>query len=137
MEPIREGLFAIKEDQSDCLLANRCGRCEIGFFPRRANCIRCLKDDALKDITLCGTAKLHTYTTVYRAPSGFKTPYMVGYLDFEEEGIRVFAQLTACKPEDLEIGMKMELLFEEMEMEEKEKRKLVYKFKPAKRNNRK
>ena len=78
-------------------------------------------------------AKLYTYTTVYRAPAGFRIPYLVGYVDFEKEGIRVFAQLTGCRPEDLQVGIEMELVFEEMDMEEKERRKMVYKFRSMKK----
>ena len=132
MEPIREGLFKINEDGSGYLLTNTCERCEVSFFPRRTKCIRCLKDDKLRNTTLYKGGKLYTYTVVHRSTPEFNLPYMVGYIDFEEAGVRVFSQLTQCKWEDLEIGMKMELVFEEMDMSEKEKRKLVYKFRPLK-----
>ena len=132
MEPIKEGLFEIAKDGSGYIIANTCEACEIGFFPSRTKCISCLNDDNLKPIKLSEGAKLYTYTTVYRAPAFFNVPYMVGYVDFEKEGIRIFAQLTGCKPEDLVIGMEMELVFEEMDMNETDKRKLVYKFRPKK-----
>ncbi len=132
MEPIREGLFEIDKDGLGYLIANRCESCGIGFFPSRTKCISCLNDKKLKTIKLGKGAKLHTYTTVYRAPASFNVPYTIGYVDFEEEGIRVFAHLTECKPEDLEIGMEMELFFEELDMKETEKRKMVYKFRPMK-----
>jgi len=57
---------------------------------------------------------------------------MVGYIDFEQEGLRVFSQLTGCQPEELQVGMAMEMVFEEMDMKETGKRKLIYKFKPCK-----
>jgi hydroxymethylglutaryl-CoA synthase len=131
MEPIREGLFELGGDGSGYLLASMCEACGIGFFPRRSKCVSCLTSDNLKDIKLSKEGRLYTYTTVYR-PSFLNAPYMVGYVDFEKEGIRVFAQLTGCNPEDLEIGMEMELLFEEMDVNVEDKRKLVYKFRPMK-----
>jgi uncharacterized OB-fold protein len=130
MEPIRHGLFEISQDGYCYLLTNKCERCGISYFPRREKCINCLNNDKLRNTTLSGSGKLYTYTTIYRATPHFKVPFMVGYVDFEQEGIRVFAQLTECRPEDLEIGMDMELVYEEMDMAEKDKRKLVYKFKP-------
>jgi len=132
MEPIREGFFEIKEDGFGYLLTNKCERCKIIFFPRREKCNRCYKNDKLRNTTLSKIGKLYTYTTVFRAGPSFNIPYMVGYVDFEEEGVRVFSQLTGCKPEELEIGMEMELVFEEMDMTEKERRKLVYKYRPVK-----
>ena len=130
MEPLREGLFEVKENGSGYLLTNHCERCGINFFPRRMKCINCLKGDKLRDSTLSGHGKLYTYTVVYRSTPDFKIPYMVGYIDFEREGIRVFSQLTGCQPEELQVGMAMEMVFEEMDMNETGKRKLIYKFKP-------
>ena len=121
MEPIRPGLFEISQDGSGYLLTNKCERCKISYFPRREKCIKCFNNDQLKNTTLSGSGKLYTYTTVYRATPDFKVPFMVGYVDFEQEGIRVLAQITACRPEDLEIEMEMELVYEEMDMVEKEK----------------
>lgn len=130
MKPIREGLFEIAPDGSGYLLINRCERCGRNFFPRRIRCISCLKDDCLKDTTLSKIGKLHTYTTVYRASPSFNVPFNVGYVDFEEEGIRIFAQLVGCKSEELKIGMNMELTFEPMDLVEKDKQIMVYKFRP-------
>ena len=132
MEPLREGLFEVKENGSGYLLINHCERCGLNFFPRRRKCIQCLKGDQLRDSTLSGPGKLYTYTVVHRSLPDFKIPYMVGYIDFEQEGLRVFSQLTGCQPEELQVGMAMEMVFEEMDMKETGKRKLIYKFKPCK-----
>ena len=132
MEPIREGLFEMKKDGSGYLLTNTCERCGKNFFPRRVKCIECFKDDRLKNTTLSKNGKLYTYTMVYRAAPAFLVPFMIGYVDYEEEGIRVFAPLVGCKPEDLKIGMEMKLCFGEMDMAEKDKRKIVYKYCPVK-----
>ena len=132
MQPIRKGLFEISEDGSGFLLINECERCGKSFFPRRTHCIVCMRDDCLKNKTLSEIGRLYTYTTVFRSGPHFKVPFMVGYVDFEEEGIRIFTRLTGCKPEELQIGMKMELVFEEMDMGNKEMNRLVYKCRPVK-----
>jgi uncharacterized protein len=130
MEPIREGLFELKEDGSGYLLINTCSRCGLSFFPRRKLCIKCLQDDSLKNETLKEGGKLYTYTIVHRAVPDFSIPYMVGYIDFEKEGVRVFSQITACEPEELKIGMEMKLVFEGTAMSDPGKRRMVYKFRP-------
>jgi uncharacterized OB-fold protein len=134
VEPIRQGLFETHEDGSGYLLTNRCERCGKSFFPRRHKCTDCLKEDQLRNTTLSTRGRLYTYTTVYRVTPGFRSPLMIGYVDYEEEGIRVFSQLGGCKPEDLQIGMEMELFFEEMDVEEPAKRKLVYKYRPVRKS---
>ncbi len=131
MEPIREGLFEISEDGSGYLLTTMCLRCKVSFFPRRTRCICCLKNDKVENTTLNSTGKLYTYSIVHRS-AHLNVPYIVGYVDFEEAGVRVFSQLTGCKSEELEIGMEMKLVFEGMDTIENDKRKLVYKFRPLK-----
>jgi len=131
MDVIREGLFEVKEDFSGYLLTNKCERCGISYFPRREMCIVCLRSDKLRDTKLSKTGKLYTYTALFRASPHFNVPLLLGFVDFEEEKIRVFAQLTDCKETDLEIGMDMELVFQEMDVKEKDKAKLIYKFRPV------
>jgi uncharacterized OB-fold protein len=134
LEPLRGGLFEVRENGSGYLLINHCERCGLHFFLRRMKCIRCLKEDKLRDSTLSGSGKLYTYTVVYRSTPDFKIPYMVGYIDFEQEGLRVFSQLTGCQPEELQVGMDMEMVFEALDMNENEKRKMIYKFRPHKQD---
>ncbi len=124
-------MFEIRADGSGHLLTNRCERCGIHFFPRRKKCIRCYQSDRLKETVLCRNGKLYTYTTVYQGLPAFVTPYMIGYVDFKEEGLRIFAQLTGCTAEELEVGREMELVFEEMSLKEEAGKKVTYKFRPV------
>jgi uncharacterized OB-fold protein len=131
MDPVREGLFELTGGGSGYLLINTCGRCGLSFFPRRKLCIKCLQDNSLKDETLKEGGKLYTFTVVHRASPDFSVPYMVGCVDFEKEGVRVFSQITGCRPEELKIGMEMKLVFEGTAMSEPDKRRMVYKFVPV------
>jgi len=131
MEPIREGLFEVNENGTGCLLTSSCERCNVNYFPRRERCIKCLESDSMTDTKLTGRGKLYTYTVLYRTSPQFNVPLMVGYIDYEKEGVRVFGHITGCKPEALKIGMEMELVFEGLDVKEKEKEKLTYKFRPV------
>jgi uncharacterized protein len=131
MEAIRKGLFEITKDGSGHLLINTCSRCGLSFFPRRKLCIKCLQDDSLQDGTLKEGGKLYTFTIVHRGSPDFSVPYVVGYVDFEREGVRVFSQITGCQPEELKIGMDMRLIFEGTAMSDPSKRRMVYKFTPV------
>ncbi len=130
MEAIREGLFELTPDGAGHLLINTCSRCGLSFFPRRKLCIRCLQDNALQEGTLKEGGKLYTYTVVHRGSPDFSVPYMVGYIDFEREGVRVFSPITGCRPEELKIGMDMRVIFEGTAMSDRSKSRMVYKFAP-------
>jgi uncharacterized OB-fold protein len=131
VEPIQEGLFEVLDDNSGHLLINRCDRCGLSFYPRRISCQECLKDDALAEDTLTGTGTLYTFTVVHRALAAYETPYTIGYIDFEEKGIRVFGQIADCDLNDLQIGMKMEPFFEKMKMKDDSQSRMVCKFRPS------
>lgn len=132
--PFRQGLFTINQDGSGYLNANRCQRCGVTFFPRRELCTACFQSNPLEDVKLDTTGTLYTFTIVYRTTPGFKTPYIVGYIDLEKNGVRIFAPITDCRPEDLKIGVKMELVFgkrNKIPKDEKDKKQLTYQFRPA------
>ena len=135
--PFREDLFEVDADGTGGLLANRCERCGLIFFPRRNFCIQCTKTDRMEEIRLSDRGTLHTYTMVHRASPDLNTPYIIGYVDLKQDGVRIFAPLTECRPEDLEIGMEMALTFgpgPRKPNADDDLRIMTYLFKPAARS---
>ena len=131
--PFRQGLFRLNPDGSGYLIGNRCRRCGVTFFPGREFCSACHQRGGLEEVRLETEGTLYTFTVVYRAAPDFKTPYTVGYIDLEKNGVRIFAPISGCRPEDLEIGMKMELVFGKMTRNPKEgdgREQLTYQFRP-------
>ena len=132
--PFRDGLFELDEKGTGCLIANRCQRCHITFFPKRDFCIKCFEGDQLEEMKLGTRGTLHTFSVVYRTIPDFPTPYIIGYVDLQREGVRIFAPIDDCEPGDLEIGMEMELVFGrrvKKPEDEDDKRLLAYKFRPV------
>jgi len=129
MEHIEKGLFEL-EDGTGHLLVNKCERCNTSFFPRRKVCNKCFKSDRLKDYKINKAGTLYTYSKVLQSKPTFKTPYIIAYIDFKEEGLRVFSQLTNCENKDLKIGMKMKLVFEPLKMKDNSKNRMTFKFAP-------
>ncbi len=133
--PFRQGLFVVNQDGSGYLLGNGCQRCGVTFFPRREFCIECYQSSTLENVKLDTIGTLHTFTIIYRATADFKTPYIVGYIDLEKNGVRIFAPITNCRPEDLKIGIKMELVFgkrNKIPKDEQDQQQLIYQFRPSK-----
>lgn len=101
------------------LMGTRCKQCGATSFPPRADCLACMSDE-FEFFEMKGKARLHTYTRIDAAPTGFEdeVPYTVGVVDLEEGG-RLLAWIgETVKEEEIEIGMELQVvprIFEEME----------------------
>ncbi len=101
------------------LMGSRCKDCGTTSFPPRADCENCMSDN-FEFYELTGKCKLHTFTKIVAAPTGFEdvTPYTVGVVDLEEGG-RALAWLgESLKEENITIGMDLQLvpqIFDELE----------------------
>jgi uncharacterized OB-fold protein len=82
-----------------------------------------------KKITLKGTGKILSYTVIYIAADSYarQTPFPVAIIE-TAEGARLTAQIVDCKPEDVKIGAKVELIFRKI-MEEGESGIINYGYK--------
>lgn len=96
--------FFVEEslDSDPTLLGSKCTDCGEVHFPARDRCPDCF--GGTEDRPLSRTGTLYSYTTVEMGPTGFDTPYSVGYVDLPE-GIRIFA--TIPEDDDLELGREM------------------------------
>ncbi|HEX9941790.1 MAG TPA: Zn-ribbon domain-containing OB-fold protein [Thermoanaerobaculia bacterium] len=90
------------------LEGQRCGACGAVQFPPRRACGACRSTD-LAAYRFSGRGTVYSYSEVGQAPKGFSGPYVVALVDLEE-GVRVTAQLTDVDPEEVEIGMPVEMV---------------------------
>ncbi len=95
------------------LMIARCGACgKVHYFPRPM-CPSCWSEDvSLVEVTGRGT--LYTWSTVYvndLPPFNTKVPYVAAQVDLEE-GVRLTTMVVDAAPQDLEIGMKLQVVFE-------------------------
>jgi len=101
------------------LMGTRCNNCKATSFPPRADCEECMSDD-FSFVEMSGKAKLHTFTKIVAAPTGFDdvAPYIVGVVDLAEGG-RALAWFGETVSEaDIAIGMELQIVprvFEELE----------------------
>lgn len=62
-----------------------------------------------------GKGQVYTYTvTLQNRSPGFasETPYVLAYIELEE-GVRMMSNVVGCPPEDVRIGMLVEVVFEQ------------------------
>lgn len=118
-------------DQRYRLQGTRCTACGDLHFPPRLVCPRC-KGRSLEPYQFSGRGTVYSYTVVYQAPEGFEdyVPYVVALIDLEE-GVRITAQLTDVDPDDVSIGMPVEMVVRKLS-EEGERGVILYgyKFRP-------
>ncbi|MBK8433930.1 MAG: Zn-ribbon domain-containing OB-fold protein [Chloroflexi bacterium] len=96
-----------------------------GQFPQEAT--------AEQDYIFTGQGEVYSYTTVYDAPAGFEryAPYVLALVKLAE-GPLVTAQLTDVMPEQVQIGMPVEMVTRKLRTEGEEGMIVYgYKFRPT------
>ena len=97
------------------LLVQHCRDCGAYQFYPQAHCRGCLSD-RLDWVESKGTGSVYSYSVVHRAPSSAferDVPYTVALIDLPE-GCRMLSNVVDVDPQDVRIGMQVEVVFEEI-----------------------
>ncbi len=118
--------------EHDRLVANKCKKCNLVFFPKRHHCAKCAGTD-LVDVNLSPTGTLKSFAVVHQKPrfAQIDPPYIVGEVAMPE-GVAVYAAISG-DAKDLKMGMPVELVTEKVRDDEAGNEVVAYKFKPAKK----
>ncbi len=117
--------------QRYALIGEECENCGVKLFPPRDVCIEC-KAPAYELYTFTGLGEVFSYTTIYDAPAGFEhnAPYTLALVKLDE-GPVVTAQLTDMDKEDVNIGMRVEMVTRKLRTDGDEGMIVYgYKFRP-------
>lgn len=118
-------------NQRYSLVGEICESCGNRIFPPRDLCPEC-EAPAKTPYTFSGLGEVYSYSTVYYAPEGYddNIPYTVALVKLEE-GPLVTAQLADVEPQEVSIGMPVEMVTRKVR-EEGERGVIVYgyKFRP-------
>jgi len=97
------------------LLIQYCPDCDTHqFFPQN-HCRECLSDK-LEWVASTGKGTVYSFTVIHRPPSSAfeqDVPYAVALVDLEE-GCRMISSIVDVSPEDVRVGMSVEVVFEEI-----------------------
>jgi uncharacterized OB-fold protein len=92
------------------LRVQRCNDCGTHVFIPQPACTKCFSQ-ALEWVVTSGRGTLYSYTVVHRpVQPQFKVPYIIGILEFEE-GFHMMTNLIGLEPDDVKIGMEVEVDF--------------------------
>ena len=94
------------------LMASRCKNCGKLLVPPRPVCPSCYSSQ-MEWVRLSGRGKIRTYTVIHVAPPEFvdKIPYIVAIVELEE-GVKLPGMMTGIKPEEVQVGMEVEVDFQ-------------------------
>ena len=113
------------------LVGEECDNCGTKLFPPRDVCLEC-EAPAKELFTFTGVGEVYSYTTIYDTPAGFEpyAPYTVALVKLDE-GPLLTAQLTDIDPENVEIGMPVEMVTRKLRTDGEEGMIVYgYKFRP-------
>lgn len=119
------------------LVGLRCTVCGRVNFPPRATCKYCCRGQTFEPVQLSGRGSVYTYTVIAGggAPPEFaleslvRGRYPVAVVELEE-GPRVIAQLVNVHPDEVRVGMPVEMVTRRIYAEEEVVR-YGYKFAPV------
>ena len=98
------------------LLIQKCRKCgALRFYPRPM-CPECnsMEYDWIK---ACGKGRVYSWTVAVRQfHPAFEVPYVIAIVELEE-GVRMTTNVINCKPEELYVGMPVEVIFEDVSEE--------------------
>ena len=139
--PIQEGLFTWPSAEPR-LIGSKCNQCGGVVFPAQVSCSACCIQDSV-NIELSTTGKLWSWTIQgflpksppyarQETPESF-VPYGVGYVELPEK-VLVETRLTRNDPDELKIGMTMELVIESFIQDTDGNDLMCFAFKPVEEN---
>ncbi|MBG6238414.1 putative OB-fold protein [Mycetocola sp. CAN_C7] len=97
------------------LVFHRCAECSSPIFYLRTICPGC-GSESLSIEQSSGRGIVYSFTTQYRAAHPFfaaDLPSTLVLVDMEE-GFRMFADLIECDPDDVQVGLSVETVFDDV-----------------------
>jgi uncharacterized OB-fold protein len=98
-----------EEIKNEKFMLQKCNGCNDIFFPPRIICPECLSDD-IKHIESSGRGVLYAFTEIRGRVPGFKTPFVIGLIELDENPGRFLSRIEAPY-ENLKIGQKMKVKY--------------------------
>jgi uncharacterized OB-fold protein len=108
-ESFEEGFWeAVKQKR---LVFQRCKECGEFLHPPRPMCHQCHSYD-LEWVESTGKGKIYTWVVFTREVNPlYRVPFEVVVVEMEEKGVRFISNMAEGNPEDLYMGMPVEVVF--------------------------
>lgn len=100
------------------LMLQRCSACGRWLWPVKARCPECWSP-ALNWTPASGKGTLYSFALMhqlYHPAFASELPYIIAAIDLAE-GVRITSTIVGCSPDELRIGMPLEVTFEQLSEE--------------------
>ncbi len=107
LKPMLDGIFEVGPPPR--LLGAHCPVCGQKFFPQPVVCPHCLGE--VREVALSSAGTIYSYS-ILRIPNmlyKFPSPYASGYVDLDDDNIRVYTLFDPEKVPEIEIGKRVTL----------------------------
>lgn len=97
------------------LAVQKCRACGATRYYPRALCPICLSSDT-EWVLSSGRGTVYTYTVTYQnQAAGLRDelPYVMAYVELDE-GVRLLTNIVGCAPQDVRIGLPVEVAFDDV-----------------------
>ena len=125
----------LSENGEPYLEGHKCGNCGAVFLGERSVCSKCAARDRMAPVKLPNRGTLYSFTIVHRSYPGVEVPFVSAVVDLEGGG-SVKGNLINIdpRPEAIEMGMPVEIVFRDAGRTDGEGNKYVaFFFQPANR----
>lgn len=95
----------------------RCQACGHYLHPPLPRCPECGGTELAPE-AVSGRAELYSYTVNHQSWDGSTEPYVIALVTFPEVqgGLRLTTNIVGCAPEELRIGMPLQVVFEQHDL---------------------
>ena len=113
----KEGVITFPENGEPYITGSRCVKCGKLHFPKTTLCTNCYSEE-MEDAALDRQGTIYTFTTVYIGVKGFKTPYMLAWIDLNDSRLAAQLDWDAERKDEIKPGMKVELVVDVIKQDE-------------------
>ena len=93
----------------------KCNQCQKFYFPPGPVCPHCFSND-VKWEKVSGKGEVYSFVIVRRSPGPeweSSVPYVMADIELPE-GVRLISNVVGCQPEDVKIGMKVQVTYDDV-----------------------
>lgn len=105
---MKEGIIVFPENDDPYIAGSRCQKCGTLHFPARPLCPKCYSEE-MAPAELSREGSIYCFTVVHLGVKGFKTPYILAWVDLDESRLAAQIDWDSQRADELRPGQKVKL----------------------------
>lgn len=126
---IKNNIIAFPENGEPYITGARCKKCGKLHFPATTLCTSCYSEE-LEEAPLDREGTVYCFTTVYIGVKGFKTPYMLAWVDLNDSRLAAQLDWDPARKDEITPGMKVRMVCDVLRQDVDGTDIVGYKFRP-------